>query len=366
MASIPLNDLSRMSSSETAALVAIFQQVVESGHFMMGPHTRNLEATLGELVTQPHVACVANGTDALTLALQALGVSRDEKVITVANAGGYTTTATLRLGAQPLLADIDPANGQISPSSLETVLRAHPNTKVVVVTHLYGLMAPVKEIAHICDSYGVKLVEDCAQSIGASRDDRMAGSWGNAATFSFYPTKNLACLGDGGAVALRDAADADYLRKLAQYGWNGRYFVEESGGFNSRIDEIQAAILVHRMKNLGQENERRREIVGRYATALSSQRRMLWNDDSSFVGHLAIMVSATCNDDKKALEDAGVGTGVHYPITDHQQIAWKNVFAGQTSPNADLLTSQILTLPCFPKMTDDEVDAVCDALSQLQ
>jgi dTDP-4-amino-4,6-dideoxygalactose transaminase len=227
-------------------------------------------------------------------------------------------------------------------------------------------MAPMKEISSICQEFGVKLIEDCAQAIGAYLDGRPAGSWGDASTFSFYPTKNLGCLGDGGAVAVKDAIVANHLRQLAQYGWNGRYSVEVAGGFNSRIDEIQAAILVHRIENLEEDNKRRRSIVKRYAGALSSQRCMLWKDDSSFVGHLAIMVSATRDADKKALENSGIGTGVHYPITDHQQIAWKNTFADQINPKADLLTSQILTLPCFPKMTEGEVNAVCNALSQLQ
>ena len=366
MISIPLNDLSRLSADELSSLSKIFNDVSKSGYFMLGPSTKSLEVELATLIQQPHVVCVANGTDALTLSLQALGVSQNSKVITVANAGGYTTTSALRLGALPILTDIDTSNGQMSADSLRSVLAEHPDSHVVVATHLYGLMAPMKEISSICQEFRVKLIEDCAQAIGAHLDGRPAGSWGDASTFSFYPTKNLGCLGDGGAVALKDAIVANHLRQLAQYGWNSRYSVEIAGGFNSRIDEIQAAILVHRIENLEEDNKRRRSIVKRYANALSSKRRMLWKDDSSFVGHLAIMVSATRDADKKALENSGIGTGVHYPITDHQQIAWKNTFADQISPNADLLTSQILTLPCFPKMTEDEVNEVCNALSQLQ
>ena len=365
MGNIPINDLSRLTPTELTELSQIFTDVCASGYFMLGPHTKSLEIQLAHLVQQPHVVCVANGTDALTLALQSLGVARDSKVITVPNAGGYTTTAALRLGALPILTDIEPSTGQMSAESLRSTLAEHPDTQVVVATHLYGLMAPMEEISIICNEFGVKLLEDCAQAIGAHLNGHPAGSWGNASTFSFYPTKNLGCLGDGGAVALRDAKDAQVLRQLAQYGWNSRYSVELSSGFNSRIDEIQAAILVHRLESLEQDNNRRRSIVARYEASLKGKRHLLWKDDPSFVGHLAIMVSNTRDSDIESLETSHIGTGVHYPITDHQQIAWKSVFAGQSSPCADMLTSQILTLPCFPKMTDSEVDAVCVALTQL-
>ncbi len=333
---------------------------------MLGPHTKSLESQLAALIQQPHVVCVANGTDALTLALQTLGVTEGSKVITVANAGGYTTTAALRLGALPILADVETLNGQMSPESLRATLVRHPDTLVVVATHLYGYMAPMEEISSICLEFGVKLLEDCSQAIGALLNGRPAGSWGNASTFSFYPTKNLSCLGDGGAVGLKNEVDAQILRKLAQYGWNGRYSVEMSGGFNSRIDEIQAAILVHRLEGLERDNTRRRNIVERYEASILPNRRMLWKKDPSFVGHLAIMVSETRDSDLKILKSANIGTGVHYPITDHLQVAWKRIFEGQSSPYADTLTGQILTLPCFPKMTDSEVDDVCSALSQLK
>ena len=366
MSAIPINDLSRMSRDELTVLSQIFTEVCKSGFFMLGPHTKSLESRLTDLIQQPHVVCVANGTDALTLALQALGVSQNSKVATVANAGGYTSTAALRLGALPILVDVETSNGQMSPDSLRSVLVENPDTHVVVATHLYGLMAPMNEISSLCEEFDVKLIEDCAQAIGASLDGRPAGSWGNASTFSFYPTKNLACLGDGGAVGLRDGVDAQILRKMAQYGWNGRYSVEMSGGFNSRIDEIQAAILVHRLDGLERDNNRRRNIVERYEASILPNRRMLWKKDSSFVGHLAIMVSETRDSDLKILESANIGTGIHYPITDHQQVAWKSIFKGQSSPCADILTAQILTLPCFPKMTDSEVEEVCSALSQLK
>ena len=365
MIPVPINDLSRWNSGEVEEIANVVQQICAAGHFMLGPYTAKLEASLAGLVHQPHVVCVANGTDALTLAMQGVGVKRGSVVVTVANAGGYTTTAALRLGAVMILVDIDPANGQMAVESLANALTTHPRIDAIVVTHLYGLMAPIAELAELCRERNIPLIEDCAQAIGAEVDGRPAGSWGDASTFSFYPTKNLGCLGDGGAVALNNETIARRVRQLAQYGWGGRYSVELSGGFNSRIDEIQAAILLLRLRDLSDGNIRRRQIVSRYSAALTGTRRMLWQDDPSFVGHLAIMVTKTRDSDKRILDDAQIGTGVHYPITDHSQVAWKLVFDGQTSPGADVLASQILTLPCFPKMTEVEVDAVCTALGQL-
>jgi aminotransferase EvaB len=365
MEKIPINDLSRLSEDDLSAFNQIFSKICASGYFMLGPHTKNFEKLLAELVRMPNVVCVANGTDALTLALLTMGVSQNSKVITVANAGGYTTTAALRLGAHPILADIAISNGQMDPGSLRSVLTQHPDTHTVVVTHLFGLMAPIEEISEICQEFKVKLIEDCAQSIGASLGDRPAGSWGDASTFSFYPTKNLGCLGDGGAVALRVREDAQKLRQLAQYGWGERYSVELRSGFNSRIDEIQAAILNYRLKKLAVENNIRREIISRYAGALTHGRRMLWRDDSSFVGHLAILITDQRAADQTYLEEHGISTGIHYPIVDHLQQAWVPVFEGQTSYAAEKLSQHILTLPCFPTLTENEVQRVCTVLSNL-
>ena len=172
-------------------------------------------------------------------------------------------------------------------------------------------------------------------------------------------------MGDGGAVALRLKADAEKLRQLAQYGWAARYSVELVGGFNSRIDEVQAAVLVHRLGRLADENKKRREIVARYATSLPNRRRFLWSNGSDFVGHLAVMVTDQRDEDQKYLEEHGISTGIHYPIVDHHQNAWVQTFNGQRSPETELLNQKILTLPCFPALTDDEIQKICNALSNL-
>jgi dTDP-4-amino-4,6-dideoxygalactose transaminase len=253
----------------------------------------------------------------------------------------------------------------MSSSSLSAALLQHPDIKAVIVTHLYGLMADIVAISRIAKEKKILLIEDCAQAIGASVDGREAGSWGDASTFSFYPTKNLGCLGDGGAVAFREADHYASGRRVAQYGWSERYVISDMNGFNSRLDEIQAAVLLERIQTLQTNNDKRRTIVRQYANALPANHKMIWQDDESYVGHLAIVVGPSRSHIQKVLDAHEVGHGIHYPLTDNSQPAWQQVFADAAVPNCDQLAKQIVTIPCFPSMTDAEIAQVCTALAAL-
>lgn len=365
MSSIPINDLSRWDPTDLAEVTACIKQVASSGYFMRGPHTLNLEKQLGAIVNDMKVVCVGNGTDALALALLSLGLKPEEKVATVANAGGYATGAILRIGAIPVLVDIDLKTAQMSLANLSAQLEMYPEIRAVVVTHLFGLMSDIQSIRDLTSMKGVLLIEDCAQAIGASQSGIPAGAWGDASTFSFYPTKNLACLGDGGAVAFKNPENADACRRLAQYGWSERYVISDSYGFNSRLDEIQAAILVSRMQRLAHNNQARKSIIARYVKSLNETRYMVHNDADDFVGHLAVMITPHHQSDIEKLNRANVGNGVHYPVLDHQQPAWKEHFAGVSLPNSEQLVKSIITLPCFPLMTEDEISRVCEVLESL-
>ena len=333
--SIPLNDLSRIDTDKLAAEVEIVTKVIASGHYMKGRHTAELESRITDLTHSHGSLTVANGTDALMLAMLGIGLQPGDMVATVPNAGGYTSTAALRIGVLPVVVDIDPDTAQMSIESLQELLRVNEKIKAVVVTHLYGLMSDVVAIRAICDEFGVFLIEDCAQAFGANLGGRGVGSWGNASTFSFYPTKNLGALGDGGAISFKDESHLDRARKLSQYGWSNRYEVSLIGGVNSRIDEIQAAVLLFRLEGLHEENSKRREIISRYQNALSGDRLMIYASNDSFVGHLAVMVTPFRDQDLESLHGSGVGTGIHYPILDIHQPAWKSVFSGQSAPNAE-------------------------------
>ena len=368
MNAIPLNDLSRVTTSEVEQLTQIFKEICSSGTYLKGPASIDFESSLSDLFWGRKVVLVANGTDALTLAMASLELPIGSSVAVAPNAGGYSTTAAFRLDLKVSLVDVEESNGQMSPASLSVLLDSDPNVRAVVVTHLYGLTGNIQKIAEICDSRSVSLIEDCAQSIGAKVNKQPAGTFGDLATLSFYPTKNLGGLGDGGGVVCKNFDQAQKVQELAQYGWSSRYVVSRTQAFNSRIDDIQAAILHYRLNELENANARRREIVMRYSDSVSQPRRFLWANDESFVGHLAILISPDRLEDKAILESRGVQTGIHYPLLDNQQPAWqnhKNLSFGDLTSALNLNT-KILTLPCFPTMTDFEIDYVCDSLRLLK
>lgn len=365
METIPLNDLSRIDPVTLGAEIDVVSKVISSGQYMKGKFTADLELRITDLTQGSGTVTVANGTDALMLAMLGIGLGPGDFVATVPNAGGYTSTAAIRIGVEPVLVDIDPVTGQMSTDSLRQVLASAKSIKAIVVTHLFGLMADVPAIRSICDQFGVLLIEDCAQAFGANLQGRHVGSWGDAATFSFYPTKNLGAFGDGGAISFKDEKHLSRARQLSQYGWSNRYEVSLIGGVNSRIDEIQAAVLLLRLKRLNEENERRREIVARYQSVLNGERRMIHASNETFVAHLAVMVTPSRDADIDHISRSNIGTGIHYPILDNHQQAWKSIFLGQTVPFAEINVGQILTLPCFPNLTDSEIEQVCKTLKAL-
>ena len=364
MALVPLNDLSRVDQSVQALVISDIAEILKSGSFLKGRFTKELESQLGEMFASSVATCVANGTDALFIALSSLGVTQGSKVATVANAGGYTTGATFRLGAIPVFIDVDTETAQMSAISLQNILIAE-KISVVVLTHLYGLVGDVVEIANVCKEFNVPLIEDCAQSFGAKIGDQPAGTFGDISTFSFYPTKNLGAFGDAGAVLTQRRELAQRVQSIAQYGWGDRYSVDLENGVNSRIDEIQAAALLRQLPFIESQNLRRREIIQRYQEVLSRPRRMIMSDQTNFVGHLAILLTDTRDSDKNILGELGVATGIHYPIADYLQPAWRDRASDVTLPATENIQRQILTLPCFPAMTEAEIDQVVNALKTL-
>jgi aminotransferase EvaB len=362
---VPLNDLSRWDENDKLNVSRAIQEVVDSGHFINGPKTTLLDTRLKQLLEGRDIVFVGNGTDALMLALLGLGVKEGDLVATVANAGGYATSAILRIGAVPVLVDVEPRTAQISVEDLTLKLQGYPSIKAVVVTHLYGQMADMPSVLAAADDFECLIIEDCAQSIGAIQAGATSGTFGDASTFSFYPTKNLSCLGDGGAISFKSKTHADHARQLAQYGWSSRYVIDHEGGFNSRLDEIQAAVLLERIDGLQKNNDKRRQIVNQYKGALADSRYLIGEDDPSFVGHLAVLVTSSRDADISSLKKANIGTGIHYPILDHQQAGWGNHFISVKLPNSESLVQKIISLPCFPLLQESEIERVCEALQSL-
>jgi aminotransferase EvaB len=361
---VPVADPRRGVNDLRSKLDAAIARVLDGGRYVHGPEHELFEVEFRDYLGVRHCVGVASGTDALELALKAVGCREGDEVVTAPNAGFYSTTAARAAGARAAYADVDSETLTLSAATLERALTKE--TRAVVVTHLYGLMADNEPIVELCRDRGIAVVEDCAQAVGARRDGRCAGTFGDAAAFSFYPTKNIGALGDGGLVATNDHRVAEEVRLLRQYGWESKYRVVKSGGRNSRLDELQAAILRARLPHVDGWNARRREIVARYAQALpESAGRLVSLDGEAYVAHLAVVLTTDREAVQSRLAAAGIGTDVHYRIPDHRQPVFGTTFSDVHLPVTESAVEHVLTLPCFPELTDEEVDHVCGVLSEI-
>jgi dTDP-3-amino-2,3,6-trideoxy-4-keto-D-glucose/dTDP-3-amino-3,4,6-trideoxy-alpha-D-glucose/dTDP-2,6-dideoxy-D-kanosamine transaminase len=358
--SIPLNDLRRHGAALADTLQEAVREVIAGGHYILGPRVDRFEKAYAAYCGVAHAVGVGNGTDALELALKALGCAAGDEVLTVANAGGYATSAILSLGATPVYADIDPHTMLMSPETFSQAVT--PKTRAVIVTHLFGLMADMPALCSLAAARGIAVIEDCAQAHGASIGGRKAGSWGAFGCFSFYPTKNLGAIGDAGCIVTADAAHAGKLRALRQYGWQqAKYHMPQDTGRNSRMDELQAAVLLAFLPHLESWNDRRREVADRYRAALQEHKMVFQQvpDDERFVAHLCVMRCPARDKLKEALRADGITTDVHYPVADYLQPAVrKRIGQRQALPVTEKAVSEVLSLPCFPEITREETDRV--------
>jgi dTDP-3-amino-2,3,6-trideoxy-4-keto-D-glucose/dTDP-3-amino-3,4,6-trideoxy-alpha-D-glucose/dTDP-2,6-dideoxy-D-kanosamine transaminase len=361
MQQIALNDLSRHLAPQREALMQAIARVVDSGWFVLGPELVAFEREFAAYCGVEHAVGVANGTDAIELALRALGVAAGDEVILAANAGMYSTTALRSIGAAPVYVDVDDRHLVLQATGVEAALTSR--TRAIVATHLYGRMAPMKPLRDLADRAGVALVEDCAQAHGASQSGHRAGSWGDAAAFSFYPTKNLGALGDAGMVTCAKAAFADRVRRLRQYGWDKKYISIEGPARNSRLDEMQAAVLRVMLPLVDTWNARRREIARRYSATTHANLRHPDTDGHDYVAHLYVVRSGARDSLRDHLTARGIASDIHYPLLDTQQPALQGTIAAPPLPVSALAATQVLSLPCYPELTDAEVGHVCAALA---
>lgn len=360
---IPLIDLSRRHARYQEPVERMLIDVARSGIYLSGQQTLELTVALRDYLATSSVSLVGNGTDGLEIALRAVGVTADGLVYTVANAGGYASIATTLIGARVGFVDINPNTLQMDPGQLEdelSNLRVKP--QAVVVTHLYGQMAPIEQIIDICSTFGIPVVEDVAQAMGARRHGRAAGTFGDVGVTSFYPTKNLGGYGDGGAVFTNDVDLGQRVSKLAQYGWGAKYKIDLAGGRNSRMDEIQAGLVRLHLSGLDADNSARREIYEQYRLAGGYLRFPLGSDEST-VPHLAVAIGANRQVERDFFAERGIATAIHYPTCDHQQLPeWH--WAGPLS-NSEWASERVITLPLFPEMTREEVAVVSGAIGEL-
>lgn len=355
-------------------LLDAFTRVLDSGRYVLADEVRAFEEEFARFLGAKYVVGVASGTDAIEISLRSLGIGRGDVVITSALTSVATVAAIERAGGVVALVDIDPETCTMDPVSLEDTARFISGSdrivgrlRAVVPVHIYGQVADVTSIIDLARRYHLSMVEDCAQATGAVCDGQSAGTFGDLAAFSFYPTKNLGALGDGGCVATNDADHHRRLLRLRQYGWEQR-FVSREAGINSRLDEVQAAMLRVSLAHLEDNNLRRRAIAERYNRTFAALDYLIppsVRPGGTHCYHLYVVQSAWRDDLAAHLDRAGIDSAIHYPIPIHLQQPYAGdrlILPPGGLPVCEEVTGRILSLPLFPEMTDDEVERVCAAV----
>jgi dTDP-3-amino-3,4,6-trideoxy-alpha-D-glucose transaminase len=336
-------------------------RVLESGSFILGDEVRCFEASLQQHLHGRHVIAVASGTDALELLLRAISIQPGETVLLPTLAPSAVAAAVARSGAAIQLVDIEPESLTLCPDALRQAIHRTPRARVVLAVHLYGHPARMRELRAICEEHSLILWEDVSQAHGAVLDERVAGSLAEAAAFSFYPTKNLAAIGDAGAIATQDGALAERLRELRQYGWRVRYR-SEIVGCNSRMDELQAAVLSAKLPSLSKANARRQQLAAHYHEALAALPQLRLpsiQPGCSHVFHQYVIRTEAREALRHELLRHGVPAAVLYPEPLHLQPAWQQ---SGPFPIAEQACRELLSLPLHPYLKDEAVQGVTQVI----
>jgi len=342
---------------------AAVHRVLSAGRYILGQEVRAFENEFAAYCGTRYAAGVASGTDALVLALRSCGIGQGDEVITTPHTAVATVAAIELAGARPVLCDIEPDTFLINSCEIERMIS--PRTRAIIPVHLFGLPVDLQPILDLAERHNIRVIEDCAQAHGALYRGKRVGSWGSIGCFSFYPTKNLGAIGDGGMIVTDDDELSARILMLREYGWKRR-FISETAGTNSRLDELQAAILRVKLLHLDSDNEKRRVIAARYTDALA--------------GHLSVPVSKTDRDGvfhqyvvrtenraelQQHLEAQGIGTAVHYPVPIHLQPAYRGRLGDKGSfPVAERVAEEVLSLPLYPQLEASQIERVIDVILQ--
>jgi len=365
MSTVAMNDFRNQPEALVKAEAAACERVIRSGWWILGDEVASFEKAWAQWLGVPHAIGCGNGLDAIEIALRCLGVGPGDEVITTPMTAFATYLAIVRSGATPVLADIDPQTAMLSPTSVERCIG--PRTRAIILVHLYGQIGPVEQLQRLATGHGLQLIEDCAQAHGAWLGGRSAGSFGSIAAWSFYPTKNLGCIGDGGALTTASDELAEASRSLRNYGQSTRYY-HPLLGMNSRLDEIQAAILSARLEYLTDWVRRRREIAHRYDVSIRSRAITLLPlpaEATRHAHHLFVVTTPQREELQQFLKQQQIESLIHYPVTIHQQQSAMNVARDpQGLRHAEAHARMCLSLPCHPGMSDADVDRVIAAVNR--
>jgi dTDP-4-amino-4,6-dideoxygalactose transaminase len=360
---IPMVDLRQQYLEIKAEVDTELMKVLDSTRFILGPNVNAFEQEAAAYLDVAHTIACASGTDALHLALVAAGIGPGDEVITTAFTFIATAEAIRYTGATPVFVDIDAETFNIDPDAVEQAIT--PATRAVLAVHLFGHAADMSRLDEICETHRLMLIEDCAQSFGARCDDRQTGSFGSFGCFSFFPSKNLGCYGDGGMVSCNDEEIAAKLKMLRNHGSRKQY-QHEVIGFNSRLDEVQAAILRVKLKRVNDYNEQRRRVAHSYTRMLTDTTvtTPAERQGSYHVYHQYTLLSEQRDQIMKRLAEAEIASAIYYPIPLHQQRA----FAAQTGelslPVTERVSRQCLSLPIYPELSQDDIEQVVDVIRQ--
>lgn len=360
---IPFVDLKAAYRRLQPEIDAAVTRSVAGGWYILGEEVRAFEAEFAAYLGLEDAVGVASGTDALMLAMRACGVGPGDEVITVSHTAVATVAAIELCGATPRLVDVDPLTLTLDPALLVAAIT--PRTRAIVPVHLYGCPADMDAILATARNHALLVIEDCAQAHGARYRGRMVGTMGDVAAFSFYPTKNLGAMGDGGAVATNRPDVAERLRLLRQYGWRERY-ISDVPGYNSRLDELQAAVLRVRLRHLDEENEARRRVAAVYDAALRDLplQRPHARPEDRHVYHLYAIRAQHRDDLQDYLAARDIGTAVHYPVPVHLQPAYHRLGYGSGSlPQTESAARSVLSLPMHPDLAPESAAAVASAIA---
>lgn len=368
MNEVPFLNFKKSIIKQKEILDRAWNRVLDSGHFILGQEVLNFEKKFSQYTHSSWALGCANGTDAIELALRALKIGRGDEVITTPLTAMPTLMGIAATGATIKLADVSLDSGLIDP--LEIKKQINSKTKALVPVHLYGQICQMDEILKISSESQLKVIEDCAQSLGATWNNKSAGSWGDLASWSFYPTKNLGALGDAGAVTSNNHEYESLIKALRNYGQSKLYH-HDYYGRNSRLDELQAAILSARLDIISDELKRRIEIGRVYTEAFKGKLKIITDPFRECAGspcfHLFVIATPFARNEFQAkLKELGIGSLVHYPIPAHKQMAFKDLgYQPGDFKNSEWLADQVLSLPLHAYMEDSEVEMVINAVLKL-